>query len=108
MMPERGLGGVMTSLKRRQVGAALIGALIGVPAPALAQADAPKPDAPKPAAAQPAPPQQEPGKAKTVETITVTGAAPDTQRSIDRQSYTLGKDLAATTGSIGDALRNLP
>ena len=28
--------------------------------------------------------------------------------SIDRQSYSLGKDLVATTGSIADALRNLP
>ena len=45
---------------------------------------------------------------RTVEGVTVTGAAPDVQHSIDRQSYTLGKDLTATTGSIGDALRNLP
>ncbi|MFL5297824.1 MAG: TonB-dependent receptor [Phenylobacterium sp.] len=53
--------------------------------------------APKPAA-----------KDRTVEGLTVTAGTPDVQTSIDRKSYTLGKDLQAQTGSIADALRNLP
>jgi outer membrane receptor protein involved in Fe transport len=80
-------------------------ALAGAPAAAVAQTEAAKPDAPaKPApAARPAKPP-----VKTVDTVTVTGGAPDVKSSIDRQSYTLGKDLQATTGSIADALRNVP
>ena len=41
-------------------------------------------------------------------TITVTGAAPDEKSTIDSKSYTLSHDLQATTGSIADALRNVP
>jgi outer membrane receptor protein involved in Fe transport len=84
--------------------------LTSAPAAALAQAEAPpKPvDAAKPnPPVKPAPPAKAP--VKTVEGVTVTGAsAPEVQGSIDRHSYALGKDLAATTGSIADALRNLP
>jgi outer membrane receptor protein involved in Fe transport len=78
---------------------------------ALAQTDAPQ----KPAAAAPARPATpkaaaRPAKpdSKTVETLTVTGGRPDVDTTIDRKSYTLGKDLQATTGSLADALRNLP
>jgi len=93
-------------------------ALIGPPAAAHAQAQpqaSPPPSATP--AATPANPKPGPGKptaapapkSRTVEGITVTGAAPpDVQTSIDRRSFTLGKDLQATTGSIADALRNLP
>ncbi len=72
--------------------------------------DTPKPPASQAAKTNPPAPTAAPAKpaTRTVDAITVTGATPDVQRSIDRQSYTLGKDLAATTGSIGDALRNLP
>ncbi len=81
---------------------------------ATAPADAPKAAAPpaatppgaKPAPAKSAPPAKAP--VRTIEGVTVTGAAPDVQSSIDRKSYTLGKDLQATTGSIADALRNVP
>lgn len=66
--------------------------------PALAQVATPNPPPPK--ASKP--------DAKTVEGLTVTGAAADVQTSIDRRSYTLGKDVQATSGSIGDALRNVP
>ena len=45
---------------------------------------------------------------KTVETVTVTGMVPDEKSTIDTKSYTLSKDLQATTGSIADALRNVP
>ncbi len=50
----------------------------------------------------PAPPE------KAVEAVVVTGAAAQVQTSIDRRSYSLGKDIQATSGSIADALRNLP
>jgi outer membrane receptor protein involved in Fe transport len=54
--------------------------------------------------AQTAPPKD----SKTVQGVTVTGAASDVRVSIDRKSYDIAKDLQATTGSIGDALRNVP
>jgi len=84
--------------------------------PALAQTQPdsqaplkPAPASPKPAAkAAPAKPAAKPSS-KTVDTVTVTGGRPDVDTSqIDRKSYTLGKDLQASTGSIADALRNLP
>lgn len=63
-----------------------------IPVPALAQAPAP---APKP-----------PGEA--VSEVVVTGQAPAVQASIDRRSYSVTGDLQAQSGSIGDALRNVP
>ena len=46
---------------------------------------------------------------KTVQGVTVTGEATSGVRvSIDRKSYDIAKDLLTTTGSIGDALRNIP
>jgi outer membrane receptor protein involved in Fe transport len=82
------------------------------PAQNTTQSPAAKPPAPKsPAPAAVAKPKTAPpaaSKERTVEAITVTGAAPDTQTSLDKRSFTLGKDLQATTGSIADALRNLP
>jgi len=46
---------------------------------------------------------------KTVQGVTVTGEAPSSVKvSIDRKSYDIAKDLQTTTGSIGDALRNIP
>jgi outer membrane receptor protein involved in Fe transport len=58
--------------------------------PAVAGAAAPEPQKPD----------------KTVEEVVVTGAAP--RASIDRRSYSVSGDLQAQTGSISDALRNLP
>lgn len=81
------------------------------------------------AAAQQAPPTQSPdaktapakpaptkpaakgkaGDGKTVEAITVTGASQNGVRtSIDRRSYGIVNDLATTTGSVSDALKNIP
>ncbi|MCR5877952.1 TonB-dependent receptor domain-containing protein [Phenylobacterium sp. J367] len=56
----------------------------------------------KPAQAAP------PAEGKTVGEVVVSGAAPDVRTSIDRTSYNVAKDLQATTGSIGDALRGVP
>ncbi|HEY3948681.1 TonB-dependent receptor [Phenylobacterium sp.] len=78
------------------------------PAPA-AQAAPAKPAPPKAQpAARPAPPAKGAPPVKTVDEVTVNGAVPDVQVSIDKKSYNLAKDLQATTGSIADALRNLP
>src|SRR5579859_6763422 len=70
-----------------------------------AQAAPAKPPAkpPAPATAKAAAPA-----VKTVDTITVTGLVPDEKSTIDTKSYTLSKDLLATTGSVADALRYVP
>ena len=53
-----------------------------------------------------------PGKTEPstqVQGVTVTApSAQDIKTSIDRRSYSLGKDLQATTGSVADVLRNVP
>lgn len=67
---------------------------LAAPTAALAQAAPEKPPA-KPAD-------------KTVGEIVVTGQAPSVVTSIDRKSYSVTNDLQAQTGSIGDALRNVP
>jgi len=63
---------------------------IGQPTPALKPAPAAKSAAP------------------TVGEVLVTGQAAAVQTSIDRKSYNVSGDLQAQTGSIGDALRNIP
>ena len=85
----------------------LAGALLATAFQVQAQ-DAPA--SPKPAA-KPAgrSTKGRPAAPKTVETITVTGAAQNGFRSsIDRRSYGVANDLATTTGSISDALKNIP
>jgi len=52
-------------------------------------------------------PSQKPA-GKTVEGVTVTGQGTEFRSSIDRRSYDISKDLQTTTGSIADALRNVP
>jgi outer membrane receptor protein involved in Fe transport len=90
-------------------------AMAAAPGAALAQSDtAPPPPAnpavqpSKPAAAKPQPARPKTASPRTVQGLTVTGGAADIQSSIDRRSFTFGKDLQATTGSIADALRNVP
>jgi outer membrane receptor protein involved in Fe transport len=74
-------------------------AALAAPAvPAFAQAP--------PKAAAPNPPAKPAGV--TVEGVTVTGTAPPMRTDIDRKSYSVTSDLQATTGSISDALRNIP
>ena len=60
------------------------------------------------APAQPAPNPPAAPASTEVKPLTVTAQAPDYRRSIDRRSYTLGKDIQATSGSIGEALRTIP
>lgn len=60
-----------------------------------------------PAPARPAAPNA-PAPGPAVGEVVVEGTAPPVRTSIDRQSYTVANDLQATTGSISDALRNVP
>jgi outer membrane receptor protein involved in Fe transport len=60
--------------------------------------------------AQPAPARkEEPRKDdREVEGVVVSGQANEIRSSIDSTSYSLAKDLQATTGTLADALRNVP
>jgi len=58
-------------------------------------------------ATQSAPAKKE--QSTQVQGVTVTAPGQqDIKTSIDRRSYSLGKDLQATTGSVADVLRNVP
>jgi outer membrane receptor protein involved in Fe transport len=62
--------------------------------------------APTPApAAKPAKPAE---TSTAVEGVTVTSDSTAMRTSIDRRSYSVANDLTAKTGSIADALRNIP
>lgn len=50
----------------------------------------------------------EPVEPTTVGELTVTARNTDIRSSIDSISYSLAEDLQATTGSLADALRNIP
>ncbi|MES2859882.1 MAG: TonB-dependent receptor [Pseudomonadota bacterium] len=74
--------------------------------PVMAQTTtAPRP-VPAPAPA-PTPPAGQDEETK-VEDVVVTGRASDVRTSIDSTSYSLANDLQASTGSLADALRNVP
>ena len=92
---------------RNRVRALLAAALSVVSAQAHAQAQSPTALTPAPGKAAPA---KAPAKGgKTVEGLTVTGQSQSGFRSsIDRRSYGVANDLATTTGSISDALKNIP
>ena len=79
------------------------------PAMAMAQ-NAPAPSQPStPAPQQNAPAQNAPKKGANVSGVTVQGAPQAQVRtSIDRRSYSVSGDLRAASGSIADALRNIP
>src|SRR6185437_6814166 len=54
-------------------------------------------------------PATPPPAGRTVQGVTITGASQSGFRSdIDRKSYGIATDLQTTTGSISDALRNIP
>jgi len=73
-------------------------AMIAAPCLALAQTAAPAAAPAAPKGAAPA----------AVEGVTVTGDSTAMRSSIDRRSYSVANDLSARTGSIADALRNIP
>jgi len=73
------------------------------------QASTKAPARPAPAKSTAAPAKKAPPAAKTVDEITVTGASQQGFRSsIDRRSYGIAQDLQTTTGTISDALKNIP
>jgi len=75
---------------------------------ATAQARAQAPPAKTSPPAKASAPAKKPGE-KTLDAVTVTGASQNGFRSsIDRRSYGVANDLATTTGSISDALKNVP
>jgi len=100
-------------LKTVKIASMAAGALV-VPTWALAQAGA---SVPPPATAQSQPQSQSNARSSasdakassTVEGVTVTAPSSEgVKASIDRLSYSLSKDLHVQTGSIADALRNIP
>jgi outer membrane receptor protein involved in Fe transport len=80
--------------------------LVGSGQVAMAQERAPAQGAPQTPAAPAATPRA--SEPPTVSTVTVTGQGNETRTSIDRRSYGVATDLQATSGSISDALRNIP
>ena len=65
--------------------------------------------APAPAAAQTAPAASPPAPpAERGQTLTVTGTRPQVIDAPDRLSFNVANDLGAQTGSLADALRNVP
>ncbi|MFL5298179.1 MAG: TonB-dependent receptor domain-containing protein [Phenylobacterium sp.] len=87
---------------------------VGVVAAAVVAVGATSAAAQSPPSAAPAPAKGKPSAAKpadtrTVQGVTVTGESQNGLRtSIDRRSYGVANDLATTTGSISDALKNIP
>jgi outer membrane receptor protein involved in Fe transport len=61
-----------------------------------------------PAVAQTGAGEPAPQPDATVSAVTVTASRPAVETSIDRRSYSLANDLFAQTGSLADALRNIP
>lgn len=57
----------------------------------------------------PSPPPAKKEPSNQVQGVTITApSSQDIKTSIDRRSYSLGKDIQATTGSVADVLRNVP
>ncbi|WP_395945712.1 TonB-dependent receptor domain-containing protein [Brevundimonas sp.] len=100
----------------------LIGGALALPAGAAAAQSQPAQTPPaQPAPTQTAPTQLAPGQTASAQTppadkaapsevqdVVVTGQADAVRTSIDSISYSLANDLQATTGSLADALRNVP
>ena len=84
-------------------------ALAQTPAPAQAQTPASAP-APAPATPQEAPAEdaEESDDAAALDDVVVTAQPNEVRTSIDSISYSLANDLQATTGTLAEALRNVP
>lgn len=89
-------------------------ALAQTPSPTPTPTPTPVPQARPQQPAQPAPQtppaaaQPQEGEASTVADVVVTARPAEIRTSIDSISYSLANDLQATTGSVADALRNVP
>lgn len=85
----------------------LVGTVLGVSSgAALAQSTTP-PQTPPPAQ-EPAPEQEADDQEAQVEDVVVQGRTTDVRASIDSVSYSLADDLQAQTGTLAEALRNIP
>ncbi|WP_165185391.1 TonB-dependent receptor domain-containing protein [Caulobacter soli] len=84
----------------------LLLAATAILSPGLAFAQTAPAPAGKPASAKP--PAKTGDAATAVEGVTVTSDSTAMRTSIDRRSYSVANDLSAKTGSIADALRNIP
>lgn len=62
----------------------------------------------RPPASEPTTPQTEQAEPAAVEEVVVRAQSDGVRTSIDSVSYSLANDLQATTGSLADALRNVP
>jgi outer membrane receptor protein involved in Fe transport len=78
-----------------------------LPLPGLALAQA-APAAPAPAAPPRSKPPSDRAPDTTVGGVVITSKTPPITTAIDRRSYSVSGDLQAQTGSIADALRNVP
>lgn len=87
--------------------ALLVGAALALPAGAALAQTPPAPPARSPAPAKPAPADDK-DKPATVEAVAITAQTRDVKTSVDSVSYSLEKDLQAQTGTLADALRNVP
>ena len=91
----------------------LVGTALGVSSgAAFAQSTTPPaPPQTPPPAQQPAPapaPEEEADDEAQVEDVVVQGRTTDVRTSIDSVSYSLADDLQAQTGTLAEALRNIP
>lgn len=69
---------------------------------------APRPTQTPPPAQEPAPAPEEEDEGTEVGDVVVQGRVTDVRTSIDSVSYSLADDLQAQTGSLAEALRNVP
>jgi outer membrane receptor protein involved in Fe transport len=83
--------------------------LVGAALAALSAGSAVAQTAPAPAPTTPAPAAKPAPKEETaVDTVEITAAPAEVRTSVDSTSYSLANDLQARTGSLADALRNIP
>ena len=90
-----------TSLKLAMMAATGLASFAG-------QALAQTPRSPTRPASTQTPPQPTPQEDAKVDDVTVTARPAEIRASIDSTSYSLANDLQASTGSLADALRNVP
>ncbi|MNX57149.1 catecholate siderophore receptor CirA [compost metagenome] len=88
----------------------LLGVVLALPAgAALAQTQPSAPPVSPPVAGQQVPtPSKDQDQPAAVADVVVTARANEVRTSIDAVSYSLADDLQAATGTLADALRNLP
>ena len=91
----------------------LVGTALGASSGAALAQSTPAPPPPAQRTAPPAPdpappPEGEADGEAQVEDVVVQGRATDVRTSIDSVSYSLADDLQAATGTLAEALRNIP